>query len=120
MTNETSNVVADPSRCRISYHRKEGSVGNTGTDQNYEFSLREVRQVVVLPYAQANNEWNAKNGHPNNITTSTNPPATELSVRRPHGEENCFYFTDEALANRLAKAFTHAAELCGGGNKDPF
>jgi hypothetical protein len=30
------------------------------------------------------------------------------------------HFRDEETASRLAKALTHAIELCGGGNKDPF
>jgi hypothetical protein len=34
--------------------------------------------------------------------------------------ENWFPFTDADLADRVAKAITHAIELCGGGNKEPF
>ena len=33
---------------------------------------------------------------------------------------NMFPFTNADLANRVAKAITHAVELCGGGNKDLF
>lgn len=28
--------------------------------------------------------------------------------------------SDATLAYRLAKALTHAVELCGGGSKEPF
>jgi hypothetical protein len=48
------------------------------------------------------------------------PPVYALKVARPHHTFNTFYFLDEDLANRVAKAFVHAVELCGGGSKDPF
>jgi len=32
-----------------------------------------------------------------------------------------WYFLDEDVANRIAKAMVHAVELCGGGSKpEPF
>jgi hypothetical protein len=31
-----------------------------------------------------------------------------------------FTLLNKETATRLAKALTHAVELCGGGNKDPF
>jgi hypothetical protein len=40
--------------------------------------------------------------------------------RRAGNQANGFYFADEEMANRVAKALVHAVELCGGGNKDPF
>jgi hypothetical protein len=44
-----------------------------------------------------------------------------LVVARGAGNQNTgFYFLDEDVANRIAKAMVHAVELCGGGNKDPF
>jgi hypothetical protein len=36
------------------------------------------------------------------------------------GDALGLHFGDEDMANRVAKAMNHAAELCGGGNKDPF
>jgi hypothetical protein len=125
-TNDITNVVADPDRCRISYHRKATNsaqlFSKTYTNTNKEFSLRDVQKIVVWPYEQSYNDWSAKNGTPNIIATSSNPHLTELSARLPRGEEAFFYFTDADLADRVAKALTHAVELCGGGNKDkePF
>ncbi len=124
-TNEYSNVVADPGQCRITYHRKATNSAQPGKNETYVdtdkvFSLREVENVVVSPYVQSINSWSAKQGQPNIVVTSSNPSITELSVRRPHGEEDFFYFTDNDLAIRVAKAFARAVKLCGGGNKDPF
>jgi hypothetical protein len=118
-TNEISNVIADQNQCRISYHRKATQDGNTYKDENIVFSLRDVQEIVVKPGEQNQTEWDAKNGQPNIISTSTSPPIAALLVR-PHAEEDFFLFTDANLADRVAKALTHAVELCGGGSKDPF
>lgn len=119
-TNEITNVFADPVQCRISYHRRTTEDGRLYKDVNSTFSLRDVQNITVMPHEKANNEWNAQQGRPNLITTSTNPPIAELSAHRPHGAEDYFYFIDADLADRVARALTHAVELCGGGNKEPF
>jgi hypothetical protein len=117
---EFSNIVAGQSQCSISYHLKETNNGRGDPGGNAVISLRDVQGIVVMPYEQGNTESSAKNGSPNIVTTATNPPLTELQVRRPHGKENNFVFTDADLADRVAKAMLHAVELCGGGNKDKF
>ena len=125
-TNQITNVVADPSLCNITYHRKATNsglaFGKTYVNTNKAFSLREVQKVVVWPYVDSYNEWSAQNGSPNITASGSNPPITELSARLPHNEEAFFYFTDADLADRVAKALNHAVELCGGGNKtsEPF
>jgi len=119
-TSEISNVVADQNQCRISYDRKGTGGGKTYKDENSVFSLRDVQDIVVRPWEQLETEYQAKNGYPNVIVTSNNPPITVLEVRRPHGEENVFLFIDANLADRVAKAMSHAVELCGGGNKEKF
>jgi len=121
LTNEISNVVSDQNQCRISYHRKFTFNGKTYMDENSVFSLRDVQDIVIMPYEQDQKEWDPKNNYPNEIITSTSPPITALVVHRPHGEENTFRFTDANLADRVAKALVHAVELCGGGSKpEPF
>ncbi|MGO9304995.1 MAG: hypothetical protein ACLP3R_15090 [Candidatus Korobacteraceae bacterium] len=119
-TNEVSNVVADQNQCRISLHWKVTKDGSVTQDMDAWFSLRDVQNIVVKPYAQYQSEVNASSGNPNLICTSINPPLTALLVRRPHGVVNMFPFTDADTADRVAKALTHAVELCGGGNKEPF
>ena len=120
ITIETSSLLGDQSQCRISYHRKMAFNGKTLLDENQAFSLREVQEIVVKPWEKYQDETLAKNGTPNYTVTSSNPPITLLQVRRLHGEENVFLFTDADLADRVAKAMLHAVELCGGGNKDKF
>jgi len=115
---EYSNVIADASQCRISYHQKRWANGMLAPEDDHSFSLRDVQEVVVRPYEQGANEDHAKSGPP--WVSTVTPAVTRLEVRRPHGSRNDFVFADSNLADRLAKALTHAVELCGGGNKDPF
>jgi hypothetical protein len=35
-------------------------------------------------------------------------------------KQTVFTFGDEEIAGRVAKAFTHAVDLCGSGKKEPF
>jgi hypothetical protein len=125
--NEISYVVADQNQCRISYHWKTTNQGSpywekripTSRDENDVFLLRDLRAIALKPFEQERNELYAKMGS-SAIVLSTNPPITVLVVRRPHGEDNIFTFTDADLADRVAKAMLHAVELCGGGNKEKF
>jgi hypothetical protein len=113
-----SNVVADPNQCRVSYHRKATKNGRTFKNQDYTFSLREVQKITIQTYEQAGNEYVAANNTNHGVVSlSTSPQAVELSLHQNHGAGNFFNFTDTDLAERLAKAFNHAVELCGGGEK---
>jgi len=119
-TDEFTNATADPNECRVAYHWKVTRDGTVTADSDLWFTLHDVQDVVVKPFEQYQNEADAGAGLPNLIVSSTNPPLTALLVRRPQGGYNLFPFTDPQLADRVAKAMTHAVELCGGGNKDPF
>ena len=120
IVDEFTNVIPNPSTCRIAYHEKVTRDGVVGYDGDLAFSLREAEDVVVKPFEQLKNEFSAAAGAPNLIAQPTNPPLAALIVRRPHGKFNAFYLTDAQLADRVAKAMSHAIELCGGGSKDPF
>jgi len=126
ITIEDTKVVADLNQCRIFYQEKVIRNGEDKGDIGYGFSVREIKNIVVKPYAQYLTESLADSGSPNIITTSTNPPLMALNVNLPpnfkfhHGFNYSFIFKDADTADRVAKALTHAVELCGGGNKDPF
>jgi len=48
-------------------------------------------------------------------------PFFVLDIKIPGGDSRYLFFSDETLANRVAKAMVHAAELCGAGsNREPF
>ncbi len=119
-SNEITNAVADPNQCKISFHWRVWKGGSISQDRDVWYTIRDVENIETKPYAQYQTELDASLGNPNLITTSTNPPLTALLVYRPHNWSSVFPFTDPNLADRVAKALTHAVELCGGGNKEPF
>jgi hypothetical protein len=120
--NEASNMVADAGACRISYHwttRTEN--GQIASDLDTGFSLKDVQDIAVMPMEQLHKEVDTVAGHPS-WSCRIDPPVFALKVRITDtaGFKN-FDFSDEQLANRVAKAMLHAVELCGGGSKpEPF
>jgi len=110
---EVSNVVADPTQCRVSYHWRVRRDGAAMFDQDAWLLLRDLTSVGVEPENQELTESDAAAGRPNLISTSTTPPVTTLIVR-VKGEKYPFPFTDGSLAHRAAATFTRAAQLCGG------
>jgi hypothetical protein len=64
-------------------------------------SFRRVEKIEVLPPIE-------------------NSPNYRLLLTTSIDSRHSFEFGTEELVNRVAKAMTHAAELCGGGRKDPF
>jgi hypothetical protein len=116
---EPSNFQADAATCKISYHRNLKKNGTVLADADFSFSLHDVRDMVVMPADQDMKRSYAAAGHP--TWDARVEPAMFLVVARGAGNQNTgFYFLDEDVANRIAKAMVHAVELCGGGNKDPF
>ena len=115
-----SHATADPAKCHISYRQKFTIDGKAGNADDVELSFHDLQDVVVKPIELFINEGSANAGEPNIIVQSTNPPITVLLVRGPHGVLAFLPFADAQLADRVAKATTHAIELCGGGAKEPF
>jgi hypothetical protein len=120
-TDELANVSADASACRITYDWK--AVRDTRTIENFKawLSLKDVGDIVVMPYETFQEENNAAGGHPE-YSFRVAPPVFVLKVKRTDAKRSNFVdFSDEQLANRVAKAMVHAVELCGGGSKpEPF
>ena len=119
---EFSQITADASNCRVSYHQKVVSDGQVLHDQDISFPLKEARDVAVEPIEQAMNAYSAKGGQPELVTPagSVNPPVTMLRVRLFNDHGGFFPFLDASDADRTARAITHAIELCGGGSKELF
>jgi len=117
---ERTNVVADSGACRVSYHDKLGVDGSPSQETNHWFPLNAVVDVTVIPLEQSYGEGNAASGHPTYVK-KVDPPVFVLRVRGPDKQHSDFFFFDERMANRVAKAMAHAVELCGGAsNPEPF
>jgi hypothetical protein len=117
-TVETSNLVAGAGACRITYHWRAEENGKVVDDADYSLALKDVKEIMVLSQEQNQNQVDSRNGHPD-WNSRIAPSLFTLIARRPRGVVNVFLFSDEEMANRVAKAITHAVELCGGG-KDAF
>ena len=111
---QVSNVVADSSQCRVSFHWKTWQNGTAQLDIDTWIALHEVTSVVDEPISQATNEVTAAAGNPERVVTSTTPPVTVVVVRGPSGLVGMFPFADTALAHRTANTLTEAVKLCGG------
>jgi hypothetical protein len=112
---ESNHVIADPAVCRISYHRHETmNEVIVAFDRDLWFDLRDVERLEVRTGQQ-----HFKKVYPT-YNYRTDPPIFVLVAREADNKEFEFNFTEEEMADRVAKAMVHAVELCGGGNKDPF
>jgi hypothetical protein len=126
----------------------EGGKPVTGADlvrqlvETSTVSLKDVESIRVESQQDAVNRSFAQNGYPD-ISATIEPTIFQLTLvaskpvflfhvsqtvgkqppvtsDTPLAKEDSLHFRDEDTADRLAKALTHAIELCGGGNKDPF
>ncbi|HSZ62083.1 MAG TPA: hypothetical protein VK828_09805 [Terriglobales bacterium] len=128
---EVSNVVAHPARCGITFHRKVLNDGRTVQDLDDWFSFHDVLDLAVRTGEQEVKKAQNDIGD-HTYDTKFDPPLFVLAARRPKNKRqqpsgwqvagtDQFFFTDEEMANRVAKAMVHAVELCGGGSKpEPF
>jgi hypothetical protein len=108
-----NKVVADQNQCLVSYRGNFAKDGSTFWGGNTWLGLREVQEIVVKPYTQYQTEINTSSGLANYVCTSTNPPVTVLQLIFSNGNKQLFLFTNATVAYRVAKAFTHAANICG-------
>jgi hypothetical protein len=116
-----TNVVAHPSECRVSFHQEEEDDGEVVYAEDDGLFLKEVKDIAVMSMDQYLKDPSETHGYPNSPTVRVDPPVFVLEVRMTNkGAPKAFYFFDEQLANRLAKAMVHAVEFCGGSKREPF
>jgi hypothetical protein len=117
---EVSQVSPDPKSCTTSFHFKETSGGGTEWDIDRRLSLRRIEKIEVMPLDEVYVRRNTRSGT-QSVRIATSPPIYALHLTIVDGQWRDVTFGDEELANRVAKAMVHAAELCGaGGDKEPF
>jgi len=121
-TERVTSVVGNAGACSISYHLKEerGPQHQVTQDGDFGISLKEAESVQIEKMEQYSDAMQQRGGSSNMAYTASTPQTWILLIHRPHNVSNYLVFQDDDLADRVAKAMTHAIELCGGGNKDPF
>jgi len=86
-----------------------------------QLSFHRIGKIEVMKVEDffARRFWAASLRSEDQVTAASH--SFVLDITNPDGESKQLYFSDEALANRVAKAMNHAAELCGAGaNSEPF
>ncbi len=115
-------VTFDTTLCRVNYHKKLVVDGTVSLDGNNFLLLKNVVKIQVANANQEESQILANAGLPE-ITATVAPSLTSVIVQLNGTYDSGiqgFKFRDSDDADRVAKAFLHAVELCGGGNKDPF
>jgi hypothetical protein len=116
---ESSTSAPETAACVFHYHWKQIRDGQTQYDGDYASTLSAVTDVRLLPKAAVQQKIDADAGHPS-YSFQMNPPVWEVQLIQGAGGYAHFAFTDQDIAERVAKAMAHAALLCGGLKPEPF
>jgi hypothetical protein len=123
LTDTLSDVAADPQTCSISYHwTRSRDQKPPFYNATFKLDLSTIERLTVVPAEQDVRQIDADRGRNDDIVR-VNPSSISLlkafKTNNPIGSS--FYISDGDLADRLAKAMTHAVELCKPGKKsEPF
>ena len=118
----TSDIVANPGACSLSYHRLVINNGRKEHNENVLINLRDVQSVAVLPDEQDWQMYLVKTGDTTK-TVKDVPDIYVLNIKLPRGVDHSIRIYEQEMADRIAKAMVHAVELCGGGSRsqqEPF
>ena len=116
---EASNVAADIPACQLNFHWRSVVNGKVGYDGEGGIPFGKVDRVVVISMEADLARLNAEGGHPT-YSTKVTPPVWVLTAYRADGTSNTVDFHDRDLAERVARAMRHAAQLCGGTKPEAF
>jgi hypothetical protein len=120
---EREDIVADPGSCHLTITDSGTAKGATTVIRS--FSLREVEKIQVGPMLDEDGQATSAFVLRISMDSQTGVHHTFIYDKK-HKKESFaggyrFEFSDEDIANRVAKAMIHAVELCGGGSKpEPF
>ncbi len=92
----------------------------TCTPVTYDLTLKAAKKDAFAVHTVSSSASKAKKHHVKDESANEPVPGTE-KVDDKSVQEKRFIFRDEETADRVAKAITHAVELCGGGSApEPF
>jgi hypothetical protein len=111
---EISKVTANPDSCMLIYEH-HSYLNTTRHDFSYVVNLKLVKGIAVVTMEQDLKKGDLAMGHPE-YSTQVNPPIFVLeAMKADPNDQNIFCFLNHDFALQMAKAMTHAVELCGGG-----
>ena len=118
-TAEASAVVRDTAACTVDFHWHTSVDGKTAQDLGSTIQFKMVSSVAVTSLDDDIARLNADGGHAAWVT-KMRPTIWVLLARKSNGHTNTVDFRDRDMAERVAKAMRHAAQLCGGSKSQPF
>jgi hypothetical protein len=123
LSEQASNVIADPATCTIRYHWWESIAGNVVDDEDMSISLHDVQGVSTMSAEESwKKEAEAEGATPDQLKIyyeKFDPPMFIVAMKTTGDNGESFSFTDQKQASRVGEAVTQAVKLCGG-KPDPF
>ncbi len=105
------SVAPDPAHCTLTFSARTG--------EQVTRDLKKFKAFAVLPATEFYSRANAEAGKPDQIVNATNPVMfVVFGDTGSFADSGGYFFKDEDTANRVARAFVHVMELCGGGKKE--
>ena len=116
---EASNVTVDIPACQLNFHWHTVVDGKVAYDGEGGVPFGKVNQVVVIGMEADTLRLSVEAGHPT-WTNKVTPAVWVVTTHRTSGPDNSLDFRDRDLAERVARAMRHAAQLCGGTKTEAF
>jgi hypothetical protein len=118
ISEQLSNVVADPATCTIHYHFWKMMHGNVENDDDVSLNLNKMQGVWTMSAEQYFKKVEAKEGPSpdgdRGYYMKFDPAMYVVVMRISDDNEEGLPFTDEKQAARVGNAVTQAVQLCGG------
>lgn len=113
----STNQVVDAANCRIGYHWRTTVNDSVAQDMDTHFDFAAATGVSVVNREEEVRTQAIGAGHAT-WTAAISPQVWVVVVKRGSGGA-IMDFTDENVANRVARAVDHALDLCGA-HKESF
>jgi len=110
---------SDPATCQVRYRELFSSDDRPFSDLNLVLSFRRVQKIEILTEQESVNR--AMEQTRSDYRVVMTPATYRVNVTSSGGQPIASaHFADEAMADRVAKAMNHAAEICRPETKEPF
>ncbi|HSY68859.1 MAG TPA: hypothetical protein VK813_09465, partial [Edaphobacter sp.] len=120
---EVADATTDLKGCSLHVRFKTTlmSKQTINSDQNASISFKDIAklEMMTLQEEYQRNKVDPPGNPSIRAEVSPDISVVVLSLVNKPGLVD-FKFQDPQMADRMAKAMLHAAELCGGGDNDPF